>query len=235
MHRMEIDVLTLFPSLCEGAFTGSMMKRAQEAGAAAIRVHNLRDWAHDKHRTTDDTPFGGGQGMVMKPEPIFEAVEALRQTNSLVILMSPQGAVFRQARAQQLALESHLIFICGHYEGIDQRVSEHLADCELSIGDFVLTNGAIAAAVIVDAVVRLLPGVLGDGQSAGYDSFSAGHQGLLEGPQYTRPADFRGYQVPPVLLSGNHAIIAEWRRIQGQQRTRKMRPDLLAEGWTAEE
>ena len=224
---MEIDILTLFPSLCEGAFGASMMKRAQGCGAATIRVHNLRDWARDKHRTTDDVPYGGGQGMVMKPDPIFEAVEALRRPDSCVILLSPQGEVFRQARAQELARQPHLILICGHYEGIDHRVSEHLADCELSIGDFVLTNGAVAAAVVVDAVVRLLPGVVGDSRSTVQDTFSEGHAGLLEGPQYTRPADFRGYQVPAILLSGNHAAILKWRREQTLARTRNRRPDLL--------
>ena len=224
---MDIDILTLFPGLCEGAFGASMMKRARESGAAAIRVHNLRDWARDKHRTTDDVPYGGGQGMVMKPEPIFEAVEALRRPESRVLLLSPQGEVFRQSRAQELARETHLIFICGHYEGVDHRVSEHLADGALSIGDFVLTNGAIAAAVVVDAVVRLLPGVVGDNRATVQDSFSAGHDGLLEGPQYTRPADFRGYQVPPVLLSGNHAAILKWRREQTLLQTRISRPDLM--------
>ena len=165
--------------------------------------------------------------MVMKPDPIFDAVETLRQPGSRVVLLSPQGEVFRQARAQELARQRHLIFICGHYEGIDHRVSEHLADCELSIGDFVLTNGAIAAAVVVDAVVRLLPGVVGDDRSTVQDTFSAGHGGLLEGPQYTRPADFRGHQVPAVLLSGNHAAILKWRREQTLARTRSQRPDLL--------
>ena len=177
-----------------------MMKRAQEAGAACIRVHNLRDWARDKHRTTDDVPYGGGQGMVMKPDPIFDAVEELRQSETRVILLSPQGRVFRQHIAAELSTCAHLVFICGHYEGIDHRVSEFLGVEELSIGDYVLTNGAIAAAVIVDAVVRLLPGVLGDAHSAAQDTFSAGHAGLLEGPQYTRPAEYRGHIVPQVLL-----------------------------------
>ena len=229
---MEVDILTLFPSLCEGAFGASMMKRAQESGAATIRVHNLRDWARDKHRTTDDVPYGGGQGMVMKPDPIFEAVESLLQPDSCVILLSPQGEVFRQARAQELARKPHLIFICGHYEGIDHRVSEYLADCELSIGDFVLTNGAVAAAVVVDAVIRLLPGVVGNSRSTAQDTFSEGHAGLLEGPQYTRPADFRGYQVPAILLSGNHAAILKWRREQTLTRTRNRRPDLLPDDRT---
>ena len=226
---LEIDVLTLFPSICEGAFAASMMKRAQEAGAACIRVHNLRDWAFDKHRITDDTPYGGGQGMVMKPEPIFAAVASLRKPATRVILLSPQGKVFRQIVASEYSVAAHLIFICGHYEGIDHRVSEFLADEELSLGDYVLTNGAIAAAVVVDAVVRLLPGVLGHDQSAVEDTFSAGHVGLLEGPQYTRPAMYEGHSVPDVLLSGNHAAIAKWRREQMLKRTEQVRPDLLTQ------
>ncbi len=193
-----------------------------------LRVHNLRDWACDKHRTTDDVPYGGGQGMVMKPDPIFDAVDALRQPETRVILLSPQGRVFRQQIAADLSTRSHLIFICGHYEGVDHRVSEFLADEELSIGDYVLTNGAVAATVIIDATVRLLPGVLGDTQSALQDTFSDGHEGLLEGPQYTRPVEYREHQVPAVLLSGNHAVIAKWRREQAIQRTQRVRPDLLA-------
>lgn len=224
---LQIDILTLFPSLCEGAFAASMMKRAQEAGAARILVHNLRNWARDKHRTTDDVPYGGGQGMVMKPDPIFDAVDALRQPETRVILLSPQGRVFRQEIAAELSTQNHLIFICGHYEGVDHRVSEFLVDEELSIGDYVLTNGAIAATVIVDAVVRLIPGVLGDASSAVQDSFSTGHNGMLEGPQYTRPPEYRGYPIPNVLLSGNHALIAKWRRDQRLQRTQRDRPDLL--------
>ncbi len=226
---LEIDVLTLFPALCEGSFTASMMKRAQEAGLAAVRVHNLRDWARDKHRTTDDVPYGGGQGMVMKPEPIFEAVDSLRREGTRVVLLSPQGRVFRQAVAEEMAACGHLIFICGHYEGIDARVGDFLADDEISIGDYVLTNGAIAAAVVVDAVVRLVPGVLGHPQSAAQDTFSATHDGLLEGPQYTRPAIYRSHEVPPILLSGNHAEILRWRQEQGRDRTRQRRPDLLPE------
>ena len=224
---LEIDVLTLFPALCEGAFTASMMKRAQEAELACVRVHNLRDWARDKHRTTDDVPYGGGQGMVMKPEPIFEAVDALRREGTRVVLMSPQGRVFRQPIAEEMAQHGHLIFVCGHYEGVDGRVSEFLVDEELSIGDYVLTNGAIAAAVVVDAIVRLVPGVLGHDQSAAQDTFSDAHGGLLEGPQYTRPAVYREHAVPPVLLSGNHAEILRWRREQGRHHTRERRPDLL--------
>ena len=227
---LEIEILTLFPGLCEGAFAFSMMKRAQENRAVRIRVHPLRDWARDKHRITDDTPYGGGQGMVMKPEPIFEAVDALRREGSRVVLLSPQGRVFRQAVAAEYAAAAHLIFVCGHYEGVDHRVAEFIADEELSLGDYVMTNGAIAAAVVVDAVVRLLPGVLGDDQSAAQDTFSAGHGGMLEGPQYTRPAVYRGHAVPEILLSGNHGAIAKWRREQMLQRTSRERPDLLADG-----
>jgi tRNA (guanine37-N1)-methyltransferase len=202
-----------------------MMKRAQESGATDLRIHNLRDWTTDKHHVVDDAPFGGGQGMVMKPEPIFAAVESLRTEISYVVLMSPQGRRFTQAVASEFSARQHLIIICGHYEGIDHRVIEHLVDAEISIGDYVLTNGAIAAVVFVDAIVRLLPGVLGHEQSAADDSFSGG---LLEGPQYTRPGEFRGWKVPEVLLSGNHAAIAAWRKEQALQRTKKNRPDLLS-------
>ena len=224
---LSVDVLTLFPTICEGSFGASMMKRAQEAKAAHLRVHNLRDWARDKHRTTDDVPFGGGQGMLLKPEPIFEAVESLRQPATHVVLLSAQGRVFRQAVAEELARHTHLIFICGHYEGVDHRVSEFLADDEICIGDYILTNGAIAAAVVVDAVVRLLPGVLGDARSSLQDTFSSQQGGLLEGPQYTRPALYRKYPVPSVLLSGNHAAIAKWRKEQALRATTKHRSELL--------
>lgn len=225
---MKIDILTLFPEVCRAPLNESMMKRAQESGALDLRIHNLRDWTTDKHHVVDDAPFGGGQGMVMKAEPIFKAVEALQSKienrESKIILMSPTGRRFDQQMAMELSGESHLVVICGHYEGVDHRVIEHLVDREISIGDYVLTNGAIAAVVVVDAIVRLLPGVLGDEQSAADDSFSAG---LLEGPQYTRPAEFRGWKVPEVLLSGNHAAIAAWRKEQGMKRTRENRPDLL--------
>ncbi len=222
---LTIDILTLFPAICEGPLGASMMKRAVEGGFVGIRIHNLRNWAVDRHRTTDDMPFGGGQGMVMKPEPIFAAVEELRREGTKVILMTPQGQPFVQAVAHRLAQEAHLVLICGHYEGVDHRVVEELVDEEISIGDYVLTNGAMAAAVVTDAVVRLLPGVLGDAASAADDSFSTG---LIEGPQYTRPADFRGLRVPDVLLSGNHAAIAKWRSEQSRIRTAQNRPDLLA-------
>ena len=201
-----------------------MMKRAQENGIVDIRIHNLRDWTTDKHHVVDDAPFGGGPGMVMKPEPIFAAVESLRNEKSTVVLMTPQGERFTQTAAEKFAGSEHLVVICGHYEGIDQRVIEHLVDAEISIGDYVLTNGAIAAVILVDATVRLLPGVLGDEQSAAEDSFSAG---LLEAPQYTRPAEFRGWKVPEILLSGNHAEIARWRKKEALRRTRENRPDLL--------
>ena len=221
---MRIDILTLFPEICRAPLNESMMKRAQGGGTLDLRIHNLREWTTDKHRIVDDAPFGGGQGMVMKPEPIFAAVEALRSAESFVVLLTPQGRTFSQATAADLASRAHLIFICGHYEGIDHRVTEHLADAEISIGDYVLTNGAIAAVVVVDAVVRLLPGVLGHEQSAADDSFSGE---LLEAPQYTRPAEFRGWKVPDVLLSGNHAEIAAWRKQQARLRTQQNRPDLL--------
>src|SRR5262245_31932885 len=200
------------------------MRRAQESGALNLQIHNLRDWTTDRHHTVDDAPFGGGQGMVMKPEPIFAAVESLRTDESTVVLMTPQGQRFNQRMAAGFSHHSHLIIICGHYEGIDHRVVEHLVDAEVSIGDYVLTNGAIAAVVFVDAVVRLLPGVLGDENSASDDSFSA-H--LLEAQQYTRPAEFRGWKVPAILLSGHHSEIAAWRKQEAERRTRKNRPDLL--------
>jgi len=230
---MRIDIITLFPEICRAPLNESMMKRAQENGALKLRIHNLRDWTNDKHHVVDDAPFGGGQGMVMKPEPIFAAVEDLRNQpsnvkhqTSKVILMSPTGRRFDQRMAEQLSQESHLVIVCGHYEGIDHRVVEHLIDEEISIGDYVLTNGAIAAVVLADAIVRLIPGVLGDEHSACDDSF---REGLLEGPQYTRPAEFRSWKVPEILLSGNHAEIAKWRKEQAKKRTRENRPDLLRE------
>jgi tRNA (guanine37-N1)-methyltransferase len=221
---MKIDIVTLFPEICRAPLDESIMKRAQKNGIIDLHIHNLRDWTTDKHHVADDAPFGGGQGMVMKPEPIFAAVEELRNQTSKVVLMSPAGYRFDQQMAAQLSGESHLIIICGHYEGVDHRVIEHLVDLEISIGDYVLTNGAIAAVALVDAIVRLMPGVLGHEQSAVDDSFS---RGLLEAPQYTRPAEFRGWKVPDVLLSGNHAEIERWRKEQAIKRTRENRPDLL--------
>ena len=226
---MKIDILTLFPEICRAPLSESMMKRAQENKIVDLQIHNLRDWATDKHHIVDDAPFGGGQGMVMKPEPIFAAVEELQKSaisnqKSKIILMSPGGRRLDQKLATELSKESHLTVVCGHYEGVDHRVIDHLVDLEVSIGDYVLTNGAIAAVVLVDAVVRLLPGVLGHEQSAQDDSFSAG---LLEAPQYTRPAEFRGWKIPEALLSGNHAEIAKWRKEQALKRTKQNRPDLL--------
>lgn len=224
---MQIDILTLFPEICRAPLNESIMKRARENGIVDLRIHNLRDWTKDKHHIVDDAPFGGGQGMVMKPEPIFAAVEELRGASgdkSKIIVTSPAGRRFNQQVAGELSRESHLIIICGHYEGVDHRVIEHLVDLEISIGDYVLTNGAIAAVVLVDATVRLLPGVLGHKLSAEDDSFSSG---LLEAPHYTRPAEFRSWKVPDVLLSGNHAEIAAWRKAQALRRTRENRPDLL--------
>jgi tRNA (guanine37-N1)-methyltransferase len=228
---MRIDIVTLFPEICRGPLSESIMKRAQENRIVELHIHNLRDWTTDKHHVVDDSPFGGGQGMVMKPEPIYAAVEDLKSQianrKPQILLMSPAGRRLDQQMAQQLSQESHLIIISGHYEGVDHRVIEHLIDLEISIGDYVLTNGGIAAVVLVDSIVRLLPGTLGHEQSAADDSFS---NGLLEAPQYTRPADFRGWKVPEVLLSGNHAEIAKWRKEQAIKRTRENRPDLLGTG-----
>jgi len=221
---MKIDVLTLFPAMFAGPLDESIIKRAREAGRLDLTIHNLRDYAHDRHKTVDDRPFGGGPGMLLKPEPIFEAVESLARAGTRVILLSPAGRPFGQAIARELAGLEHLLLVSGHYEGFDERVRQKLAQDELSIGDYVLTNGALPVMVIIDAVTRLLPGVLGDAESAQEDSFS---RGLLEYPQYTRPADFRGMTVPEVLLSGNHAEIARWRAEQARLRTAERRPDLL--------
>jgi len=207
-----------------GPLDESIIKRAREAGLLDLKIHNLRDYAHDRHRTVDDRPFGGGPGMLLKPEPIFEAVESLANGRTRVVLLSPSGRTFNQAIAAELAAVQHLLLVSGHYEGFDERIREHLAHDELSIGDYVLTNGALPVMVIVDAVTRLLPGALGDEASAQEESFS---HGLLEYPQYTRPSEFRGMKVPEVLLSGNHAQIAKWRAEQARLRTSERRPDLL--------
>jgi tRNA (guanine37-N1)-methyltransferase len=219
-------VLTLFPAMFAGPLDESIIKRARENGLLDLRIHNLRDYAHDRHRTVDDRPFGGGPGMLLKPEPIFEAVEALSGEQTKVVLLSPSGRPFTQAAAREMAGAAHLLLVSGHYEGFDERVRAELADDELSIGDYVLTNGALPVMVVVDAVTRLLPGALGDDQSAADESFS---HGLLEYPQYTRPAIFRDLKVPDVLLSGNHAEIARWRQEQARMRTAERRPDLLRE------
>jgi tRNA (guanine37-N1)-methyltransferase len=221
---MKIDVLTLFPAMFAGPLDESIVMRARRAGLLDLTLHNLRDYAHDRHKSVDDRPFGGGPGMLLKPEPIFEAVEHLAREQTRVILLSPAGRVFNQAIARDLAQRDDLLLVTGHYEGFDERIREQLADDELSIGDYILTNGALPAMVIIDAVTRLLPGALGDDESAHEESFS---HGLLEYPQYTRPAEFRDLKVPEVLLSGNHAEIAKWRAEQSRQRTKERRPDLL--------
>jgi tRNA (guanine37-N1)-methyltransferase len=221
---MKVEVLTLFPAMFAGPLDESIVQRARTSGLLELAIHNLRDYTHDRHKTVDDRPFGGGPGMLLKPEPIFEAVENLAQEKTRVILLSPAGRKFDQAIARELAQHEHLLLICGSYEGFDERIREQLADDELSIGDFVLTNGALPAMVIIDAVTRLIPGVLGDDESSHDESFS---HGLLEYPHYTRPAEFRGMKVPEVLLSGNHAEIAKWRAEQARLRTKERRPDLL--------
>ena len=206
-----------------GPLDESIIKRARDAGLLDLKIHQLRDYTHDKHKTVDDRPFGGGPGMLLKPEPIFEAVEAIAREKTRVILMTPSGRPFTQAVARELAQEKDLLLVTGHYEGFDERIRERLAHDELSIGDYVLTNGALPAMVVVDAVTRLLPGVLGDDESSHDESFSGA---LLEYPHYTRPAEFRGMKVPDILLSGNHAEIAKWRAEQSKLRTKARRPDL---------
>ncbi len=223
---MKIDVLTLFPAMFAGPLDESIVKRARAAGLLDLKVHNLRDWTHDRHKTVDDRPFGGGPGMLLKPGPLFEAVESLKREKTRVILLSPAGRQFNQAVARELAQAEDLLLVTGHYEGFDERVREALADDELSIGDYVLTNGALPAMVVIDAVTRLLPGALGDDESSHDESFSPDRPGL-EYPQYTRPAEFRGMKVPDVLVSGNHAEIEKWRREQAKQRTKERRPDLM--------
>jgi tRNA (guanine37-N1)-methyltransferase len=225
---MRIDILTIFPEMFRGPFDESIIKRAREAGLVEIHVHNIRDWATDRHRTVDDYPYGGGPGMVMKPEPIFaaaEAVLAMDVRRGPVVLLTPIGRLFSQQVAEELARQERLLLICGRYEGFDARVHHYLATDEISIGDYVLSGGELPAMVVVDAVVRLLPGALGDPESAHQESFA---QGLLEYPHYTRPAEFRGWRVPDVLLSGNHQEIARWRRRQSILLTARRRPDLLA-------
>lgn len=226
---MKIDILTLFPEMFTGVFGSSILKKAQEKEAVQLRVVNFRDYSTNKHNSVDDYPYGGGAGMVLTPQPIFDAVEELTKETERkprVVLMCPQGERFTQKKAEELAEEEHLIFICGHYEGYDERVREHLVTDEISIGDYVLTGGELASMVITDSVVRLLPDVLGNQQSQIEDSFSTG---LLEHPHYTRPAEFRGMKVPDVLLSGNHKYIEEWRHKESLRRTFKRRPDLLEE------
>ncbi len=226
---LRIDVLTLFPGMFEGPLSHSILARAREAGLLAVETHDLRRYAEGKHRVTDEPPFGGGGGMVMKPEPIFAGVEALAETfgPGRVILLSPSGARLTSETAERLAREDHLLLICGRYEGVDQRVADHLADEEISIGDYVLSGGELPAMVLIDAVARFLPGVLGDPEAPHKDSFSAG---ALEAPHYTRPRDFRGWTVPDVLLSGDHGAVDAWRKAEGERRTASIRPDLLKKG-----
>jgi tRNA (guanine37-N1)-methyltransferase len=231
---MRIDIITLFPEILSGALGASMLKRAQEAGAAQYHLHQLRDYATDKHHTVDEKPYGGGPGMLLKCEPVFAAVEAVQAMATApesglghIVLLSATGKQFTQAKAQELAQRPRIIFLCGHYEGMDERVREHLIDEEISIGDYVLTNGAVAALVVIDAVVRLLPGVVGNELSTESESFSPANEGLLEGPQYTRPEAFRSWRVPEVLLSGDHARIRDWQTQQARARTLAQRPDLM--------
>jgi len=222
---LRIDILTLFPEMFPGPFGASIIKRAVDGGLVSLNIYNIRDYTHDKHHTVDDYAYGGGAGMILKPEPVFEAVESVKEEDTCpVILLTPQGRPFSQPVAQELSGHDRLILICGHYEGVDERVREHLVSDEISIGDYVLSGGELAAMVVVEAVVRLLPGVLGSEESLTEDSHTGG---LLEYPQYTRPPVFRGWSVPEVLLSGNHAQIAKWRREQAIRRTKERRPELL--------
>ncbi|MEH7440978.1 tRNA (guanosine(37)-N1)-methyltransferase TrmD [Bacillus sp. JJ1122] len=233
---MHIDVLSIFPEMFEGVFGHSILKKAAEKEAVQYNVVNFRDFADNKHQTVDDYPYGGGAGMVLKPQPIFDAVADLKEraksSAPRVILMCPQGERYTQKKAEELAKEEHLIFICGHYEGYDERIREHVITDEISIGDYVLTGGELGAMVVIDSVVRLLPGVLGSEESHIQDSFSTG---LLEHPHYTRPSDFRGMKVPDVLISGNHRLIEEWRMKESLKRTLVRRPDLLEEAELTEQ
>ncbi len=224
---MRIDIVTLFPEVALAPLSDSIIQRARAAGLVEVVGHQLRDWSQDKHRRVDDTLCGGGQGMLLKPEPLFAAVEALREPGTKVILMTPQGRPFKQAVARELATVEHLLILCGHYEGVDHRVIETLVDEEISIGDYILTNGALAAAVVCDAVIRLLPGALGDERSSEEESFSNPQR--LEAPAYTRPIEFRGMTVPEVLTSGHHGKIKAWKEEMALERTRRNRPDLLGE------
>ncbi len=229
---MIFHVLTIFPDFFEGPFTHGVLKRGKDAGLLDICIHNLRDWTFDRHKTVDDRPFGGGEGMVMKPEPLFLAVESIwpeRTPDRKVILLSAQGRMFDQGMANRLSRESELLLICGRYEGVDERVAEHLADEEVSIGNYVLSGGELAAAVVVDSVARLLPGVLGNESSTAFDSFQdTGHgEGLLDCPHWTRPAEFRGWKAPEVLLNGNHEEIRKFRKSTALDKTARLRPDLL--------
>jgi tRNA (guanine37-N1)-methyltransferase len=221
---VRIDIVTLFPGMLTGALGESILGRARERGLVDIRVFNFRDHAAGRHLVTDDAPFGGGGGMILKPDPLAACLETLRTPAARVVLLDPAGRRFSQAVAREYARETHLVLVCGRYEGVDERVREHLVDEELSVGDYVLTGGEPAALVVTDAVTRLLPGVLGDAEAPAHDSFA---RGLLEHPQYTRPENFRGWRVPPVLLGGDHAKVERWRRVMSVWRTWQRRPDLL--------
>jgi tRNA (guanine37-N1)-methyltransferase len=225
--NIEFDILTLFPEMVEGFSSSSMLARGQSNDVIKIKAHNIRDWAEDKHKTTDDIPYGGGAGMVMSPGPIFNAIESLKRKDSKVIYMAPDGVPMTTAKAQELAKESHIIILSGHYEGVDQRVRDELIDEEISIGDFVLTNGTLPAIIVVDAVSRFVPGFLGDEKSLTEETFM---NNLLAFPQYTRPANFRNLCVPEVLLSGDHKAIEKWRKNQQIIKTTDMRPDILENG-----
>jgi len=230
---MSIHILTLFPAMFSGPFSESIVKRAVDQGLVEISIYNIRDYTSDKHHVVDDSPYGGGPGMVLKPEPIFKAVEAvIGETGMPVILLTPQGKLFSHQVAEELAQNEEMMLVCGHYEGVDERVREHLVTDEISIGDYILSGGELAAMVVVDAVVRQLPGVLGSEESVGDDSHA---KGLLEYPQYTRPQSFRNWEVPEVLLSGNHAEIARWHRTQSLKRTLRRRPDLLQQAELSDE
>jgi tRNA (guanine37-N1)-methyltransferase len=230
---VTFHVLTIFPEFFRGPFEHGVIARAREAGKLEIRIHNLRDWTGDRHKTVDDRPFGGGEGMLLKPEPVFAAVETIfpergrgeHDPHRRVILLSAQGRKFHQPEARRLSEASELLLICGRYEGVDERVAEHLADEELTVGDYVLSGGELAAAVVIDVIARLLPGVLGNADSAVFESFE-GESGVLDCPQYTRPADFRGWRVPETLLSGNHEQIRQWRTQAALEKTARLRPDL---------
>jgi tRNA (guanine37-N1)-methyltransferase len=219
---LDIDIITLFPEIFEGPLSASLIGRARESGLLNVRIHNLRDFVRDKHKKVDDYPYGGGCGMVIKPEPIFSAVESLAP--GLVVYLTPQGRLLTQGLAEEISKKGHIIFICGRYEGIDERVIEALVDLELSVGDYVATGGEIPCLLTIDVIARLIPGVLGNVESAKDESFS---KGLLEGPQYTRPKEFRGMRVPEILLSGDHKKIAEWRMKKAIEKTKRIRPDLL--------
>ncbi len=221
---MRIDILTLFPKMFEGVLGESIIKRAQNKGKVSIEVHNLRDWSKDKHKKVDDKPFGGGPGMVIKPQPLFDAIDDLKSPSSRVVLLTPQGKTLDQAVARKLSKFKHLILVCGHYEGIDERFRKKAVADEISLGDFILTGGEIPAIALIDCIVRLIPGVVGDKSSLEFESFTSG---LLEYPQYTRPAVYRGLKVPEILLSGDHKRIEQWRKTMALKRTRRKRPDMF--------